>query len=78
MSTAPERKYWIFALRIAGDFGATIAVPVVLLAYFGRYLDARWGTRPWLLIGGFALAATISAVLIARKAKKFGKEYQEL
>ncbi len=78
MSNTPERKYWVFALKIAGDFGATIAVPVVLLAYLGRTLDARWNSRPWMLVTGFALAALISAISISRKAKKYGEEFQAL
>jgi F0F1-type ATP synthase assembly protein I len=78
MSNTLERKYWVFALRIAGDFGATIAVPVVLFVYLGKKLDARWDTQPWLMIAGFVLAASISGISIYRKAKKLGSEYQAL
>lgn len=78
MSNTPERKYWVFALRIAGDFGATIAVPVVLFAWMGKRLDAQWNTGPWMLIAGFALAAVISGISIYHKAKKLGKEFQDL
>jgi F0F1-type ATP synthase assembly protein I len=30
--------------------GLTLAVSVGLFAYFGLWLDARFGTRPWLLL----------------------------
>ncbi|MEK7481583.1 MAG: AtpZ/AtpI family protein [Patescibacteria group bacterium] len=73
-----DRRYWLFGLRIAGDFGATIAIPVVVLAYLGNRLDVRFATAPWLLIAGFALAALFSGALIYRKAKRYGKEYQNL
>ncbi len=73
-----DRRYWLFGLRIVGDFGATIAIPVVVFAYLGKRLDVRWGTAPWLLIIGFVLAALISGALIYRKAKRYGKEYQAL
>jgi F0F1-type ATP synthase assembly protein I len=73
-----SRKNMFFALRIVGDFGATIAVPVVLLALLGKWLDAKYGTAPSLLIAGFVLAATLSAVSIARKAKRYAKTYDEL
>ncbi len=73
-----ERKYVLFALRIVSDFGVTIALPVVALAYAGRWLDTRYGTRPWLLIAGFVLAALISGRMIYKKAKKLGKEFQDL
>lgn len=73
-----ERKYWVFALRIIGDFGVTIAVPIVAFALLGKWLDGRFGTRPYLLIVGFVLAAIISGRLIYTKAKRLGKEYQSL
>lgn len=73
-----DRRYLIFGLRIAGDFGLTIAMPVVVFAYLGKQLDTRLGTTPWLLISGFALAALLSGMVIYRKAKRYGKEYQQL
>lgn len=73
-----DRRYWLFAMRIVGDFGATIAIPVVVFAYFGKRLDTRYDTAPWLLIVGFVLAALISGVMIYRKAKRYGQEYQQL
>ena len=75
---AAERKYLSLGLRIIGEFGAIIAVPVVLFALAGKWLDARFGTRGLFLIAGFVLAAAISAVSIARKAKKFAKEYEDI
>ncbi|MEK7532534.1 MAG: AtpZ/AtpI family protein [Patescibacteria group bacterium] len=73
-----DRRYWLLGLRIAGDFGATIAIPVVAFAYLGKRLDVRLGTAPWFLIVSFALAALISGVLIYRKAIRYGKDYQQL
>lgn len=73
-----DRRYWLFGLRIAGDFGVTIAIPVVVFAYLGKRLDARYDTAPWILIVGFALAALLSGVMIYRKAKKYGTEYQKM
>ena len=73
-----DRRYWLFGLRIAGDFGLTLALPVVILAYLGKRLDTRFATTPWLLIAGFAFAAILSGMLIYRKAKRYGKEYQQL
>jgi F0F1-type ATP synthase assembly protein I len=73
-----DRKYYMFGLKIAGDFGISIAAPVVLFALLGQYLDGKYGTRPWLLIVGFVVAAAISAKLIYKKAKKYGDEYQKM
>lgn len=73
-----ERSYYLLGARIIGDFGATIAVPVVLLAWLGKTLDARWGTAPWLLVAGFVLAAALSSFSIYRKARHYEKKFQEL
>lgn len=75
---AGNGDFYLLALRIIGDFGATIAVPVVVLALLGRWLDAKWGTRPFMLIAGFVLAALLSGISIYRKANAYGKEYQRL
>lgn len=78
MEKTSDRGYYLFGLRIVADFGATIAVPIVVFAWLGQRLDARWGTKPWLLIAGFVLAAFISGISIYRKAKVYGNEYQKL
>ena len=73
-----DRAYYLFALRIIGDFGASLAVPVVVFVLIGRWLDAKYNTEPWLMILGFALAAASSAKIIYTKAKKYGVEYQKM
>lgn len=73
-----ERQYYLFALRIAGDFGATIAVPVVIFAVIGQYFDKKYSSEPLFLVGGFVLAFILSSLSIYRKAKKYGNIYQKL
>ena len=73
-----DRDYYMFALRVVGDFGINIAVPVVGLALLGDYLDEKYGWTPVATISGFVLAAIISGMIIYRKAKQFGQEYQRL
>jgi len=68
-------RYILLGLRITGEFGAIIAVPVVLLAMLGKYLDGLYGTRPMFLVGGFIVAFVLSAVSINRRAKKFRDEF---
>lgn len=73
-----DTKYWIFALRIVGDYLFTIAAPVVLLAYIGKKLDGHFQSGYKLTILGFVLAAILSARIIYKKSVKYGKEYQDL
>lgn len=73
-----SREYYMFAFKIMGDFGATIAVPVVLFVLIGQYLDGRYGKSPLFTVVGFALAAFISGKMIYKKAKLYGAEYKKL
>ena len=73
-----ERKYYVFAMKIAGDFGATIAIPVVISALIGQKMDSLYGTRPLFLIIGMVLAAILTGLLIYKKAKKYGQQFQDL
>lgn len=73
-----DRQYYLFGLKIVGEFGIIIAGPVVLLVLLGRYLDNRYG-QGWLFtVLGFVLAAILSGVIIYHKAKIYGREYQNL
>ena len=41
-------------------FGGTqLALSVLVGAYAGYRLDARWGTGPWLVLGGSALGVAV-------------------
>ena len=75
---AKDRKYYLFALRIISDFGATIAVPVVVFVLIGQWLDGKYNKSPWFTVLAFAIAAFLSGKMIYKKAKRYGREYQDL
>ena len=68
----------MFGLRIVGEFGGLIAIPVVLFVLAGRWLDERWGTKPWLVIAGFVVAAVVSGMMVWKRTKEVAEEYQTL
>jgi len=70
-----DRDYQRLAYRIFADFGASIAVPVVLAAFLGKRLDSRFETAPFFLVGCFVLAFAITAFSIVKKARQYQKEY---
>jgi F0F1-type ATP synthase assembly protein I len=73
-----DRQYYMFALRIIGDFGASIAIPVVAFVLVGQYFDERYQRSPLFTIIGFVLSALISGKIIHKKAKRYGTQYQHL
>lgn len=77
-TTNIERKYYVFAMKIAGDFGATIAVPVVIFTLIGQKLDTIYHTKSLYLVIGMILAAILTAKMIYTKSKKYGQQFQDL
>ena len=77
-SDSKDRKYMLMGLRITGDFGATIAVPIIVFVIIGQWLDGKYDKSPWFTVLGFILATILSGRLIYKKAKAYGKEYQNI
>lgn len=73
-----ERKYTLLGLRIAGDFGASIAIPIVIFVIIGQKIDLQYGISPWATVTSFVIAALISGRIVYRKAKRYGREYDSL
>lgn len=71
-------KYQLFAFKMLGDFGFSIAAPVVMFVLIGQYLDAKYGKSPLFTITAFVLAALVSAKIVYKKAKLYGEEYKRM
>ncbi|OHA21914.1 MAG: hypothetical protein A2W52_03365 [Candidatus Taylorbacteria bacterium RIFCSPHIGHO2_02_49_25] len=67
--TAPQRNppggWQLYGL--AFEVGYTVAIPLVLFAWGGRYADKTLQTSPWFLLGGIIISIFISSVLVYRK-----------
>lgn len=70
---APVRPLWQ-ALNLAWELGYTIVIPLVLFALAGRYADKQFGTSPWLLLAGMALAIAVTTIALVRKFSKLIKD----
>ena len=82
MDEKPKQKsdayYYVLAIRMATDLGFTIAVPAVLAAVLGKWLDERWGTYPLMFVLLLIVAFCLTAFLVYRKAKTYAKLYERL
>jgi hypothetical protein len=72
------RKYMSLGFKIVGDFGATIAIPVVVFVVIAQKLEAKYGGAPWFTVSAFILAALLTGYIINKKAKEYGQEYKKL
>ena len=73
-----DQAYYRFAMHVFADFGVSIAVPAIAGVLFGKWLDERFATSPRYLIIFVAIAFALTALIIVRKAKRYGKEYEKL
>lgn len=73
-----QRQSMLLGIRIAGDFGAAIAVPIVIFVLIGQWLDRKYGIGPWATVGAFVISALISGKIIYRKARAYGREFASI
>jgi len=76
--TTNDSAYYRFAMRAMGDFGVSIAVPAVLAAFVGIWLDRQFGTTPWLMFVGLIAAFSSTYLVIKKKATDYAKQFEEL
>lgn len=72
-----EKKpaFWQPALILFAKFSGWIAVPVLLGAFFGKWLDEKYNSEPWFFLGLVGLAFFISMIGLARNAME---EYRKI
>lgn len=73
-----DAAYYRLAYKIFADFSGSIAIPAVLAALLGKWLDTKYHTAPKFLILLLLLALLSTAWMIVKKAKKYQKEYDVL
>ncbi len=61
------------ALELVWDLLFAIAIPTILFALGGRWLDKRFHTSPIFLILGLVLALVVAGIIVMRKGKEISK-----
>lgn len=67
------RKGVLFVLSLAGQLGYMIAIPAVIGAAGGAYLDKRFETSPLFILIGLGIAITSSSYWIWMLIKRIPK-----
>lgn len=73
-----DAAYYRFATRIMGDFGVSIAVPLVVAVFVGIWLDRSLNTVPYFMFSGLVVAAGFTYFSIKKKAKIYADEFDNL
>lgn len=69
---AKEQKSWQKAVTVGSTISTTVAGLVGVGFFLGRYLDSRWGTRPWLTLGLMLMGLALGAFYLVTTLKEFG------
>jgi len=79
MPPDPQNKipWWRPAMLIFGRISVWVALPLVIALILGKYLDSRFGTRPWIFLGLTAVAFVISSVAIVRVVHSYIKDIEK-
>ncbi len=72
-----DSYYVRLAIRMAGEFGVTIAAPAVVAALVGVRLDSKWGSEPWALVALLIIAFLSTGVWILKRAKFYKTLYEK-
>ena len=54
--------------------GIELVAPILLGVFVGRWLDGRWGTKPWLLVVGAVLGLVLGFYSFLRSVLPAGKD----
>jgi F0F1-type ATP synthase assembly protein I len=65
-----DQPWWRDSVLLFSRLSGWIGVPVVLALFLGKWLDQRYGTKPWLLLVCVGASFILSSVGIVREARE--------
>ncbi len=60
-------------VSLAWELGYVVAVPLIIFALVGRFLDKKLETSPWIFLLGVVISIIVSVFMVYRKADKIIK-----
>ncbi len=65
-----EKNNDLSLFSLAWELGYIIAIPIVILAIGGAFLDKKMGTSPWMLLMGVTFSILITSFSVYYKVTK--------
>jgi len=72
------KKSLLFSFGLIGQIGFTTAIPLVAFGLFGRYLDQKINTAPYLFLLGLAIATVVVYFAIRQVVQRAMKEFDTI
>ena len=69
-----EKAWYADALLLFSRLTIWIAVPVVVAVHLGKYLDERFGTKPWIVTVCLIISFNLSIIVLLRETKRVFKD----
>jgi len=69
-----NQSNWRQALSLLGQLGYVIAIPLVILALIGRFVDRKLHSSPWFLLTGIFIALIVSTFWVLKKTTEIMKD----
>ena len=71
-----QKENWQPYVNLFFNLSAWLAGPVILALLVGNWLDARYSTEPWGVLGLIGVAFIISNIGIAREGRRMMKQLE--
>ncbi len=72
-----KKPWWEPGMVLFARLSVWIAGPIVAAVFFGKWLDEKYGTNPWLFLASVGLAFVLSSVGIVKEANEMIKKIVE-
>jgi len=70
--------WWQPGILLFAQLSGWIVAPIIIAVYLGKWLDQRYGTKPWLFLLTVIIAFVISMVGIVREAMAAINKIEEI
>jgi len=77
MELEPKKPWWRDSIIIFMRASSWVFIPVLIALFLGKYLDKRYGTKPWVFLSFTAVAFAISLFGIVRTTLRGVKKIED-